>query len=134
MSFRISDLEIQQTVKCFILLNYSFFQSLKIELGWYESKYKHFCTQLKSIEFEISINFQDERNNSEFDEIRESKDGNQLFGKFGNSRPISKEEESLIRAQKQMRLAQDITININQELDRNNTTFGKIISTVKFSE
>ena len=65
-----------------------------------------------------------------FDEIHDSKQGNMPFGSYGDSRPVSKEEESLIRAQKQMRLAQDITVNINQELDRNNTAFGRIISTV----
>ena len=79
-----------------------------------ESHYKHYCTKLKSLEFEITLNFSISTENEYFD----------------GKNHVSKEEENLLQAQKQMKLAQDITVNISQELKRNKTTFSKIMDTV----
>ena len=42
----------------------------------------------------------------------------------------SREEENFLKAQKQMKLAQDITVNISQELNRHTSSFDKILNTV----
>ena len=88
----------------------------RAEVSHYEAKYKHFCTKLKSLEFEINLNFSKADSGGAWE----------ADSQYG----VSREEENFIKAQKQMKLAQDITVNISQELGRNKTSFDRIIDSV----
>jgi hypothetical protein len=72
------------------------------------------------MEFEINLNFSKQGSGSNWED-----DPNQNYGS-------SREEENFLKAQKQMRLAQDITVNISNELNRHTSSFDKIINTVSF--
>jgi len=69
------------------------------------------------LEFEINLNFSKHKSNDSWDQSQ---------SEYG----VSREEENFIKAQKQMNLAQDITVNISQELNRNKSSFEKIMNTV----